>query len=55
MKVKRARALWRMKAAKNSGEEFCVETRLELWREHLKDPIVALVKALKCVETQYQG
>ena len=26
------------------------KTRLELWEEHLKDPIVALDKALKCVE-----
>ena len=25
-------------------------TRLELWEEHIKDPIVALDKALKCVE-----
>ena len=31
------------------------QTRLELWEEHLKDPIVALDKALKCVEKQYQG
>ena len=23
---------------------------IRLWEEHLKDPIVALVKALKCVE-----
>ena len=28
-------------------------TRLELWEEHLKDLIVALVKAQKCVEDQY--
>ena len=26
------------------------KTRLELWEEHLKDPIVALDKALKCME-----
>ena len=26
------------------------KTRLELWEEHLKDPIVAVDKALKCVE-----
>ena len=25
------------------------KTRLELWEEHLEDPIVALDKALKCV------
>ena len=29
------------------------KTRLELWEEHLKDPIAALDKALKCVESQY--
>ena len=26
------------------------KTRLALWEEHLKDPIVALDEALKCVE-----
>ena len=26
------------------------ETRLELWEEHLKDPIAALAKALECLE-----
>ena len=26
------------------------KTRLELWEEHLKHPIVALDKALKCAE-----
>ena len=25
------------------------QTRLVLWKEHLKDPIIALDKALKCV------
>ena len=51
-----------MKAAKDRGEEFYDperkdkilgrnKTRLELWEEHLKDPIVALDKALKCVES----
>ena len=29
------------------------KTRLELWEEDLKDPIVALDKALKCFESQY--
>ena len=29
------------------------KTRLELWEEHLKDPIAALDKALKCVASQY--
>ena len=27
------------------------KSRLELWEEHFKDPIVALDKALKCVES----
>ena len=50
-----------MKAAKDAGEEHYEPTRednirrrnetiLALWEEHLKDPIVALDKALKCVE-----
>ena len=54
----------KMKAAKDAGEEYYDpdrknkilrrnETRLALWGEHLKDPIVALDKALKCVEVQY--
>ena len=30
-------------------------TTLELWEEHLKDPIISLDKAVKCVENQYQG
>ena len=53
-----------MKAAKERREEFDDlarkdnilvrnKTRFELWEEHLKDPIVALDKALKCVESQY--
>ena len=29
------------------------KTRLELWEEHVKDPIAALDRALKCVESQY--
>ena len=28
------------------------KTRLELWEEHLKDPVVALDEAQKCVEDQ---
>ena len=59
--AQKAKALWKMKAAKDSGEEYYDpdrednilvrnKTRLELWEEHLKDPIVALDKALKCVE-----
>ena len=61
MKVKKAKALWTMKAARDSGVDLCDperkdnilgrnKTRLELLEEHLKDPIVALDKALKCVE-----
>ena len=61
MKPKKAKALWKMKAAKDRGEDFYDpdrkdnilgrnETRLELWEEHLRDPIVALDEALKCVE-----
>ena len=53
-----------MKAAKDRREEFYDpareedisrrnKTRLELWEEHLKGPIVALDKAQKCVEDQY--
>ena len=26
------------------------KTRLELWQEHLKDPLAALAKALQCLE-----
>ena len=61
MKTKKRKPLWKMKAAKDRREDFCDpqrkdnflgrnQTRLELWEEHLKDPIVALDKALKCVE-----
>ena len=57
-----ARALWKMKAAKDSGEDFYDperkdnflgrnKTRLELLDQHLKDPIVVLDKALNCVES----
>ena len=53
-----------MKAAKDRRGEFDDparkedilgrnKTRLELWEEQLKDPLVALDKALKCVEDQY--
>ena len=56
----KTRALWKMKA-KDRREDFYDperkdnilgrnQTRLELWEEHLKDPIVALDQALKCVE-----
>ena len=53
-----------LKAAKDRKEEFYDRarkdnilgrntTRMELWEEDLKDPFVALDKALKCVEDQY--
>ena len=59
--AQKAKALWKMKAAKDAGEEYYDptsegnirrrnETRLALWEEHLKDPIDAPDKALKCVE-----
>ena len=62
----KARTLWRMKAARDSGEDLHDperkdnilgrnKTRLELWEEHLKDPIVAMDKALNSVESPYQG
>ena len=48
----KAKSLWAMKAAKYSLEEYHdparkenildrKKTRLELWEEHLKDPIIA--------------
>ena len=59
--AQKAKAFWKMKTAKDAGEEYFDptrednikgrnETRLALWEEHLKDPIVALDNALKCVE-----
>ena len=58
--VQKAKAIWTMKAAKDAGEEYYDPTRedilgrnkkrLALWEERLKDPIVALDKALTCVE-----
>ena len=59
-----AKALWKMKAANETAEEYNDptrednirgrnETRLALWEEHLKDPIVVLDKALKWVENSY--
>ena len=63
--AQKAEALWKKKAAKDAGEESCDparednilvrnKTRLALWEEHLKDPIVALDKALKSVENSCQ-
>ena len=62
----KARALWRMKAARGCGGAFYDperkdnilgrnKTRQELREEHFKDPSVALDKALKRVENPYQG
>ena len=59
--TQKARAFWKMKAATDRGEDVYdpdrkhniwgrKKTRLELCDEHLKDPILALDKALKCVE-----
>ena len=52
--AQKAKALWKMKAAKDAGEEYNDpthkdfrgrnETRLALWEGHLKDPIVTLDK-----------
>ena len=55
---KKAKAILKMKAARDSGEDFYDperkdnilgrnKTRLEMWEEHLKDPIVALDKAFE--------
>ena len=60
----KSKALRKMKAAQEAREEYYDstredkikgrnETRSALWEEHLKDPIGALDKALKCVESQY--
>ena len=62
--AQKAKALWAMNAAKDRKEGFYGpareedisrrnRTRLELWEAHLKHPIAALDKALKCVESQY--
>ena len=31
------------------------QTRLKLWEEHLKDPIIALDKAMKYLKNPFQG
>ena len=62
----RAKTFWAMMAAKDRKEDFFdpvrkdkilgrSQTRQELWREHLKDPIAALDEALKCWENPYQS
>ena len=66
MRVKKVKALWVMKAAEEREEEFYnparkddilgrKKTRLELWEEHLKDPVIALDNALTCIENLCQG
>ena len=60
--AQKAKALWKMKPAKEAGEEYDDPTRgdnikgrsetrlVAVSEEHLKDPLGALDKALKCVE-----
>ena len=61
MRVKKAEALWAMNADWHRCEEHNdparkedilgrTKTRLDLWEEHLKDPIAAMAKALGCLE-----
>ena len=60
----KAEALWAIKAAWDRCEECYdparkedilgrTKTRLDLWEEHLKNPIVAMAKALECLENQF--
>ena len=62
----KAKALWAMKAAWDRCEDYYdparkqgilgkTRTRLDLWREHFKDPIAALAKALECLENPDLG
>ena len=62
----KAKVLWAVKAAKDRWDEFYdsarkegilgrKQIRLELWEKHLKDPVIALDKALKCAVNQCQG
>ena len=53
-----------MKAAKDRGENSMIQlakitfwegTETRLWEVHLKDPVVALEKALNCIDNPYQG
>ena len=61
VRARKAKALWKMKVATDAGEEYCDseredhilvrnKTRLAPGDEHLTDPIVALDRALVCVE-----
>ena len=58
--AQKTKTLWKMKAARDAGEEYYDpdrkdnilrrnKTRLALREEHLKDPIAALDEALQCV------
>ena len=60
----KAKAVWAMKAAKDRERNTTTwlaertflgrnRTRLELRDEHLKDPIIALGKAFKCLENPH--
>ena len=60
--AQKAKAFWKVKAAKDAGEEYCGptrddnirgrnETRFALWEEHLTDPTVALDRAEVCGKT----
>ena len=62
----KAKALQAMKGAWDRGADYYDparkedflggrKTRLDLWEEHLKDQIVALAKALRCVENPILG
>ena len=50
-----------MKAARDRRDEYYdpagqdKKKRLELWEEHLKDPLAALAKALESLENPFQG
>ena len=56
--AQKAKTLWKMMAAKDAGEEDCDperkdnilernKKRLQLWEEHLKDPIASLEKSVE--------
>ena len=59
--AQKARALWEMNVANDAGVEYdptredniLGRNKTRIWEEDLKNPIVALDKALKCVEDQY--
>ena len=52
----KAKGFWAMQAAWDGcGILGRTKTRLELWEEHLEDPIVALAKALGCLENPFEG